>query len=205
MRTAVALWQALLSLPLLAYLHGSAAQNVHPTKLVGQPLMYMKEGSVVGCGIRTVGGQPAGYGPIWKWVDASVNVYVGGGGLVKMISYDENVERMNAGIREKPKPLRVQSGWFKAQGARATTPFEGAVGRAGDGESLIYGTDLATSLAVVKGYLKKETISIGVRRQSETTEAIYAGVIEMTDKEDTQFRQCFRELTQHWRESGLLK
>ncbi|MFO1311560.1 MAG: hypothetical protein U1F41_05775 [Burkholderiales bacterium] len=173
------------------------AQNVIPTKMVGQPLMYMKEGEVEGCGMRIIGGRPTAKADEWEWFDVSINVYSNGGGLVKIVSYDINAPKMQA-TGAKPKPLKVRSGWLKAPGKSGTTPIDGKSAVADDGVSLLYGTDLDRTMPMFQAYFQNETISVAVRRASQPTETVYSGVIEMDAAEDKQIRGCLSELVSKW-------
>ena len=176
---------------------GAGAQNIVPTKMSGQPLMYMKDGEVNGCGIRIIGGRPTINGAVWEWFDVSINVYEHGGGLVKIVSYDVDEPKMRAGGL-KPKPLPVRSGWLKAAGKSGTTPAKGKSAVADDGASLMYGSDLDRTMPLFSAYFQRETVSIGVRRVGDKTETIYSGVVTMDDNEDQQLRSCLRDLVAKW-------
>jgi hypothetical protein len=181
-----------LALLALASLSGNgSAQNLITAELVGQPLQYMKDGEVNGCGLRIMGGSPSGGGrPLFA--DASVNFYVAGHTLVKVAMFE--VTNQQSG-RASPRRIPVQSGWLKAP-ASSATPVLGNAMKGEDGASLLYGTEFAPALAVVEAHLDNQPIQIGVRRVDATTETIYAGRIRLEPSEREQFVGCWETLVQ---------
>lgn len=63
------------------------AQNVIPLQISGQPLQYMKDGTVTGCGVRMVGVRPTAPGRA-EIFDVSINVYTSGVSVLKGLSYN---------------------------------------------------------------------------------------------------------------------
>ena len=64
----------------------AAAQGVVPTEMNGQPLQYMKDGKVIGCGIRIIAGRALG-DDSFEFSEVSVNLYASGTALIKGVAY----------------------------------------------------------------------------------------------------------------------
>ena len=139
---------------------------------------------------------------MWRWVDVSVNIYKDGNSMVKIMSYDldsDQIGKEHKGRADKLITSRpVQSGWLKAPGKSATTPFGGNTIVGDDGASILYWADIERAISVLFAYFRKEVVMIGVRRKGEQTESIYAGAIAMTEAEDGQLRQCMSEVMAKW-------
>lgn len=171
-----------------------AAQGVVPTKLLGQPLRYMTDGNVSGCGLRVLGGQPTRGTRLWRWFDVSVNMFSDGTGAVKITSQDLNAADVEKGRTGPPKLVPIRSGWLKAPGQPATIPLDGKQRTAADGVSLLYPAEPERVFAVILGAAFGDTISVGLRRPTDTNETIYTGKVELSAQESDELAQCIKEL-----------
>ncbi len=169
------------------------AQTVTTLRLDGQPLVYMKDGRPHGCGLRIFGFheiQPSGR---LRMVDVSVNVHTATPASVKLTTADTSFDDMKAG--NKPRSARVLAGWIRAQDAISTRPLEGKTAAGDDGLSLLYWTDHDSALAVFAAQAERKTIMIGVRRDGDSHERIYAGHVNLSLDESKQITQCLSELS----------
>src|SRR5688572_21265738 len=87
---------------------GAWGQHVVQAQIEGQPLVYVREGAVNGCGVRLFGGQAGTVGAV-PYFDVSFNLWRNGAGIVKAMSYDLRVEELAAGKR--PVGLPISSAW----------------------------------------------------------------------------------------------
>src|SRR5687767_477882 len=96
------LWSTLMLFAMTA-----KAQNIVAVEISGQPLQYMKDGAVIGCGLRMLAGHSVG--DHFEYADVSVNLYSEGHVLFKGSSY---VARLNSGTPSgKPSAQAVRSAW----------------------------------------------------------------------------------------------
>ena len=187
MRVVIAMVASLLFIGL------ASAQNVHTVRIDGQPLIYIKEGQTRGCGLRMIGGQePAISGGDFQMFDVSVNIFLPGHAMVKLVSYNTTPAELSTG--KPPRTVRLAHGWIKAPNALATRPKDGKSAEGEDGASLLYNTDVDAVFAILKAQIDGRPINIGLKREGEATERIYAGAIGLSNEETEQLTQCLSEL-----------
>lgn len=184
---------AILGLAVLGFPVVATPQNVVPIRLEGQPLMYMKDGRPRGCGIRIFGFHETAPPGTLQMVDVSVNVHVDSPAAVKLTAANSTISELATG--GKPRPVRVASGWVRAENAAATQPLQGKTAAGEDGLSLLYWTDADSVLSIFTAQAEQRSIMIGVRRDQDTAERIYVGPLTMSGAESKQVTQCLRELS----------
>jgi len=175
----------------------ASAQNVLPAEMSGQPLQYMKDGSVDGCGLRIMAFRPLASGRI-EAVETSVNIYVSGGAFIKAVAYRPGTAEQFA---KELQPVKVTGAWIRAEGQKATpTLTKKIVGD--DKKSLLYGTDFSAALNVLKAQMEGTRVQLSVRRQGEPSDWILSGVVKLSDTESEQFLGCMREFVDSMRGSA---
>ena len=168
---------------------GAHAQNVvHTDVMMGQPLQYMHEGRVSGCGLRIIATRML-YEPMVESSEVSVNIYASGRALVKAVAYSATSVRSNA----TPKVKRVASAWIKAAGG-AATPVIGKPQQGDDRASIIFATDFDVALDIISAPSAGKTIQIAVRRAGENSEFILAGTVALDAAQEEQMVECFTSL-----------
>ena len=179
-----------LFLAALLWQSACAAQTVFSAELTGQPLQYMKDGVVNGCGIRIVALRPMG-GRVVMAIDVSINVYASGAAIFQAGTYDAELP---VGSSKKGEPLPVASAWIKAQGAVATKPVGRSSMAAADKVSLIYVTELESALAVFRAQARGEPVQVSVTRRGSDIGSIFAGPVTLDASERAQLGACLGEL-----------
>lgn len=169
------------------------AQNVIPTNMEGQPLMYMKDGAVNGCGLRIIGGNPSQTSAIVNMFDVSINVYRSEGAMVKIVSYSTTVAELQT--NKPPKTIKVKSGWLKTPGEKATDPGVNPAVSGDDPNSILYRTSIDSAISIFTAYARQQPISVGIFRAADTSERVYYGRINMSSQEMEQHRSCIQELS----------
>jgi hypothetical protein len=163
------------------------AQAVIPARMTGQPLQYMREGSLVGCGLRVVA-VTVNDDLTSDASEVSVNIDDNGNALFKAVAYAKFAPGKPA-----PRPIKVEAAWARAPGSLATR----AIGQsyAGDDKlSLLYPTELASALAVLKAQLDGTPVQLSVQRTGQPNYKILAGAVALTEPEQAQLRNCVSEL-----------
>ena len=169
--------------------------------MTGQPQQHVKDGAIVGCGMRVVGvfEPPAGV-PDASTLDASINLNQPGFGLLKAIGGTINMPALMAYSRDPSRGLpperrwRPEAFWFKASGAPATRPQTPLTG-ADPPEAALYATnEIEPILAVLSAILEAKQIQIGVRQPGRNFEQIYQVKVRLKDGERETLSDCLREL-----------
>jgi hypothetical protein len=176
----------------LALLLSTAAwgQNMVQAQIEGQPLVYVREGAVNGCGVRLFGGQAGTVGAV-PYFDVSFNLWRNGAGMVKAISYDLRVEELAAGKR--PVGLPISSAWIKTAGAAATQPLKGV--QAGEDKgSILYAASAESVILLFRGLSERSVFMVGVKRTGQASERIFSGRPQLADNDREQVRSCLQEL-----------
>ena len=166
---------------------GAVAQNVVPVQMTGQPLQYLRDGAVNGCGIRMIAVEVAD-NLSTEASEVSINVYDRGRAIVKAIAYAPLVQ----GDRV-PKTLKVNAAWARAPGSNATRAL-GQTGYGDDKRSLLYATDLGGALAILQAQIQGKPVQVSVQREGEKSYRILSGVVLMTRQEQEQLQVCVAEL-----------
>jgi hypothetical protein len=176
-------------------LHASicVAQGMNEAKIEGQPLQYIKEGAVNGCGVRLFSfelNQDLMTGQGW---DGSINVWASGVANVKGLTYDLNIKEMESGKR--PKHGEIEKFWLKAPGSRATTPRDGKIFPGEDAGSILYVTEIDVALALFDAVFQDKSITVGLRRKGERSDRLYFGRAKLSDAERQQLILCMGEVS----------
>lgn len=171
------------------------AGMILPARISGQPLQYMKDGRIHGCGIRLVGiVEPTDPSRI-EGFDVSLNLYDSGIALIKGGGFLTTAAGMTSGHKNlggrKPDSL-----WLKAPGSKATEPISGEVLPAEDPlEAVMYGTsDFDAVRALWEAIMGATPLQVGIRFPQEPVDRIYQGVASLNNTELAQIRDCFSEL-----------
>lgn len=172
----------------------ASAQNVIPTRMDGQPLMYMKDGAVNGCGLRIIGGGQRANSETFDMFDVSINLYREAGAMVKLVAYSTTVAELKSSKGREPATTKVTSGWIKAEGSAATDPGQSTATPGSDQNSLLYRTSVDSAIAIFKANIESAPVTIGLRRQGVSTERVYYGKIAMSKEETEQHRACLSEM-----------
>jgi hypothetical protein len=169
------------------------AQNVITVPMMGQPLVYMKDGAVQGCGVRVliVDAPPtaavtARTVPIW---DTSFNISLPGYATIKAGSLDVPIAEIRAGrFAGAGRPVEPTVFWFKAKGTSATKPVapQAKVIKGEDPGTILYVADVASVLPLFSASNKRESILVGTRWPGGKSDRIFSGTIEMSPKEFEQ-------------------
>lgn len=172
------------------------AQNVIPTRMDGQPLMYMEAGKIKGCGLRIVGGDHRSTSDVFDMFDVSINLYREAGAMVKLMAYSTTVAEMksNSAAGKVPATAKVVGGWIKAEGAAATDPGKSSAVPGSDPNSILYRTSVDSAIAIFKANLESTPVTIGLRKQGAANERVYYGKIAMSAEETEQHRSCISEM-----------
>jgi hypothetical protein len=173
------------------------AQNVIEAKFDGQPLVYMKEGQVNGCGVRVIIVHvPAVLkeNSLITAYDASFNLNSPGYGVVKAGVTEATWADFSVGLpKGKGRAIAPSKFWFKAPGAKATTAT-GKVISGDDPGTTLYATDVDPIIALLGAHKANVPILFGVTRPGVSTERIFIGAITMSDGERKQVANCLDEL-----------
>lgn len=168
---------------------GAAAQNVVPVQMTGQPLQYLRDGAVNGCGIRIIAVEVAD-NLSTEASEVSVNLYDGGRAVVKAIAYAP-LARGNQSV----KTLKVKSAWARAPGSTATRAL-GQTSYGDDNRSLLYATELMGALAILQAQVEGKPVQISVQREREERYRVLSGVVPLSLPEQEQLKACISELVE---------
>lgn len=187
------LWSiAMASIALLCLLPWiSSAQNLLEARIEGQPLIYLKDGNIEGCGVRLFAFQLDPVGSAGTGWDVSFNFWTNGLATAKGLAYDIDVRELKAG--KKPKNARLERFWIKAPNVSATQPRENRIFPGDDAGSIMYAIGLDTAIDLLKATFAKETLTVSIRRAGERTERLYFGIPSLSDAEREQLMNCVSE------------
>lgn len=187
--------QQLLAAVVFAFLcSGPLAQGMHEAVIVGQPMQYMKDGRVSGCGVRLIGlVSPATNNPAIGF-DVSFNLDFEGFGFVKGGGLRVYYDGTGRAIQERKviKPIKL---WIRAPGHAATMP---AGGRVFDGQDppqmIMYATSIDSSAALFLAVSQRRSVQVGVHFLGEATERVFYGVAVLSESESGQLGACISEI-----------
>ena len=180
--------RTLIAAALLGAASAASAQNIDLANMTGQPLQYMKDGGLDGCGLRIVAVRPLA-GDRMEACVVSVNIYVNGSAVVKAIAYAP----MSTIKAVEPREVKVASSWIKAPGNKPAVAMSEPY--AGDSKlSLLFLTDPRPTFAVLMAQQQGKQIQISVRRSGQSPERILAGEVKLQSGEAVQLSQCLDEL-----------
>lgn len=166
------------------------AQNMLAAEMTGQPLQYMRDGEISGCGLRIIAGRPLGGGR-FEISEISVNFYATGATLLKAIAYDTTP--INASAGALPATVKVTDAWIKAEGSKAATPIGKSV-TGDDKNTLMFATDMDSALAVLAAQNQGKTVQLSVRRTGSSHDSILFGKVTLEPSERQQLAQCLKAL-----------
>jgi hypothetical protein len=169
----------------------SSAQNLLEARIDGQPLIYLKEGNIQGCGVRLFSVQLDAVGSTGKSWDVSFSYWTNGLAVAKGLAYDIDVRELKAG--KKPRNARLEQFSIKAPNVSATRPRENRILSGEEAGSIMYVIDLGTALDLFKAIAAKETFTVSIRRPEERTDRLYFGIPALTDTEREQLMNCVGE------------
>ncbi len=174
---------------LVACLADAQAQHVvQAVSFEAQPLQYMKDGRVSGCGLRFIAGRDLSANRV-EFSEVSINFHAGGRTLVKGVAYAPvNVNRPEA------RPVKVASAWVRAAGHASTHPVS-SVAAGDDKLSLLFHADFDAAIAVVEAQRVGKPIQMSVRRATDKGETILVGTPLLDKAEAAQMLECFSSLS----------
>ena len=150
-----------------------------------QPLTYMRDGTVQGCGVRFTGGEPGT--PSSSWFDVSVNVFNRGVGLAQSIAYE--IRRSEFDGESRPERVPVRSTWVKT--AEGSTRLGESTERR---ESLIYRLLVDDVLAVFEAVATGQPVTLGIRRWGERVDTVYTATPVLTEDSGARMSTCLASL-----------
>jgi hypothetical protein len=160
-------------------------------ELVGQPLIYTKNGITYGCGVRAVG--VVSFSPsqtaMVKSFDVSANFWVNGAAAVKMIGALTPYEGKNPGL-EKRVPLF--GGWLKAEGKNPAAPGQGGFTAGSEKGSYLFPVELEGALDFILAATNDLPVQIAIAWM-KNVEWIYYGKIKLTPTERNLILRCIDE------------
>jgi hypothetical protein len=163
-----------------------SAQMIYQSRITGQPLQYMTDGKVNGCGLRMIAVRSLS-DDTFESVDASVNLYA----TTAVFKAAATVVSADA---KKTNVKRVVEAWVKGAGSQATS----VVGKAVEGAdrlSRLYVTPFASAMGVFKSQVDGKPVQIGLKHEgSRGMTTIFAGKIELTEAERDQMEMCLDDL-----------
>lgn len=173
----------------------ACAGTLTEARLTGQPLQYAKAGTVTGCGVRIVGMPDAA--PGLKFIDVfdvSFNVTNPGAGMVKGGLMRVSMKAIREQDLSARTEIAISNFWFKPAGSGPTVPIGGGVVPAQSHKhALMYVTALQPMLDLIQAVHAKQPIQVGFKPKNQDLDAVFFGVVQMTDGEREQFFQCFDE------------
>jgi len=188
-----------LALSLLAAATVGCSETVVEARLDGQPLVYLKDGIVDGCGVRVIVVElPSNRSAPITAYDASFNIKAPGRGIITAQTADATLADFESGKPERRKAIPPESFWFKALGGKATAPDDRTAGKmlAGDeAGSVVYLSDVGPVMALFTSQAARKPIQMGVKRPGAAAEKIFSGTIEMSDGDRARIAACVAELS----------
>lgn len=178
----------------IAALTGSAAQagTVEQAFIFADPQMQVKDGAIRGCGYR-LKGMPNDIATAKSVVllDASFNLFSGAVGLLKGGATQVT---LNNGVAGTPVNRPIESFWIMAQGERPTPPPKTEVTEAETKGYLLYVVPMDATLPLFAAVREQTPLMIGMRIKGEGIDHIYAGTVQVSDKDQAQVSECMGEL-----------
>lgn len=177
-------------------LGNAEAQNVISAPMLGQPLVYMKDGALYGCGVRLIvvdSPKNPTAAPVAVY-DLSFNLHMPGTGIMKGGSMDVPSSQIHSGQldKNKTKPVQLAAFWLKAKENPATSPLQGTA-KGADAGTILYAADLDAVFPLFNAQVRGEPLLVGTKRQGAKTERLFTGVVKMKDDEQEQLNQCMKE------------
>lgn len=171
---------------------GAFAQSLLEVEMVGQPLVYGKDGTVEGCGVRAVGViLPVQGRPTFRSFDLSANVWKSGVALAKIIGEVTPVATPEPG---KGRRVALKNAWLKAEGKEAAAPIQKSFKEsATEKGAYLFAVEPAASLEFILAASNSRRVQAGVN-WNEATEWIYTGVIQLTEQQRQQMQSCLKEI-----------
>jgi len=172
------------------------ANPVSEAVITGQPLQYMQEGKVNGCGVRLVGlVEPLPKAKDVEGFDVSFNLYLPGAGFVKGFGFTSSMASFQS-MDTQSKKRRPERLWLRANGADATTPRAGSQQQAQDPpEAILYVTnDIDEIIELFSAVMTQQILQVGMKFPGVGVERIYQGSVRMKQSEVATVARCWDEL-----------
>jgi len=174
-------------LVLIACAAGAGAQSTKSAAIEAEPLTYVRDGEVQGCGVRLTGGEPST--PASSWFDVSFNVFRRGVGIAQSIAYE--IRRSDLEGDSRPAKVPVQSAWLSG-GAGSTRRGENIERR----DSLIYMLAADEVLALFETVAAGEPLTLGIKRWDQRTDAVYTGTPTLSSDSRLEISTCLARLAE---------
>ena len=188
--------RVLVFIPAILMAWAAGAQPLTEVELLGQPLQYLKEGKVDGCGVRIVGLRPLGSPPTTvQGIDVSFNLFAPGVGSVKGLLMEGPLSVRTADLPRKP----LSRIWLRAPGSDATTSSNGQFHESPtDKLALLYTTSSIDSvIALFTATIEKKSIQIGVRAKGTELDRVFFGVVKLSEAESKQIADCLGDFSRN--------
>lgn len=177
---------------------GAHAGTLLEAQIVGNVQQTFSGSEVSSCGVviaavELLQGPPSGRALVFN---GSFSIGSISGGLVKGRASEMDAKRLASGKAgwEDAKPLPTSYIWMKAPSAPVTTPIkEVPLQKSDDAGYLIYGSELKSVLGMADAVLGKKPIQVGMKIKGRNFDQALFGVVEMSDAQTDQLRQCLAE------------
>lgn len=168
----------------------AGAQNIVNVAISGQPLQYLTDGQVTGCGLRLAATRVMTDGRT-EASELSVSMYSDGRAQVDAIAFAREV--VAPGATPASRPVKVRAGWVRAKGGDATAPNAAPIA-SDDGLSLVYATRIEPVFGVFLAQRRGEAVQMSVARAGEPGAVVVSGVPRMGRAEESQLTKCVESL-----------
>lgn len=168
-----------------------SAGTVEQAIILADPQMQVKDGVVRGCGYRlkAIPQSFDGRSPVLA-LDASFNLYLDGIGLLKGGAVHSDFK----GGTPQPTTRPIQNFWLKVQGDKPTSAADGKVLASDTPGYLLYAASVDSVLALYRSVAAGTPLTVGVRVKGEGVDRIYTGIVQISDANRQQGRQCLEDL-----------
>lgn len=165
------------------------AGTIEQALILADPQMQVKDGAIRGCGYR-LKGMPKDISTAKSVVllDTSFNLFSPGVGLLKGGATQVTLKGGT------PVNRPIESFWIRAQGERPTPPPKTEVKPAETKGYLLYVVPMEATLHLFAAVREQTPLMIGMRIKGEGIDRIYAGTVEVSDKDQAQVGECMGEL-----------
>lgn len=184
----------LLSLPFLGA-PAAFAQNAREAMMVGEPLIYGKDGKLTGCGIRVIAmDEVPKAGAVVLVIDSSIQLDMKlAGMMVKFVASRTAMVDGAPVVRSRPA---IDSAWFRADGFTPTNPREGRTLPTMEppGGVLYVTVNLKNDLEIMLAMLMGKTVELRVKLKGASGDTVRFGKVVMSDAEATRVQSCLDDL-----------
>jgi hypothetical protein len=171
------------------------AQNAREATLVGQPLIYAKEGKLTGCGIRVLAMDEAPKaGVAVLLIDSSIQLNMNVAGMmVKFVASRAAMVNGEPVVRSRPV---VERAWFRADGLTPTSARDGLMMPTSEppGGVLYVTTSLKNDMSILLAMLNGKTVEMGAKLQGESGDTVRFGKVVLSEAEAGRVQSCLDDL-----------